>query len=902
MEKCIACGICAEKCPAKAVDEFNQGLATRKAAYLPYAQAVPFKYVLDPGRCIYFKKGGRCKACEKFCPAGAINFDEKEEIVKIEVGSIILTGGFRPFDPSRFDNYQYSTLPNVVSSIEFERILSAGGPYAGDVVRLSDQRKARRIAWLQCVGSRDVNRCDNEYCSSVCCMYAIKEAMVAKEHIGDDFVGAIFYMDIRTYGKGFERYLERAKSEGVRFIRSRVHTITQADETGTLKIEYYLEESGKVVEEEFDMVVLSVGMEPAKPAVDLAKNLGIRLNQYNFVDTEDFLPVATSRPGIYVAGLLQGCKDIPQCVMEASAAACASATSLAPSRGQLIKEHVFPKENDVTDEGPRIGVFVCNCGVNIGGFADVPAIAEYAKTLPNVVYVEENLFTCSQDTQEKMVEVIREHALNRLVVAACSPKTHEALFQETIRKAGLNQHLFEMANIRNQCTWVHSDSKETATEKAKDLVRMAIAKASLLEPIPDVVVEIERSALVIGGGVAGMNAALSLADQGFPTTIVEKSSVLGGNARDIKETWGGKDVNKYLSDLVNRVESHPRMEVLLNAEVTGSSGFIGNFETEVLHKGEARIIKHGVGIIATGARASSTDEYLYGKNPRVTRWHELEQDPDKIRNAKAVAFILCVGSRDERRPYCSRLCCTTSITQAIHLKEQKPDMEIFILYRDIRTYGEKEALYRKAREKGIIFIRYTPEKKPIVNEVGDGLEIRVFDPVLQRDLLIKSDFLNLATAIEPSGHEELASYFKLPLDDDRFFVEAHAKLRPVDFANDGLFVCGLAHHPKPIDESITQAMAAASRASVVLSKPSIKISPIVAQIDSDRCIGCGLCAQVCSFGGILMEEIEGKGYRAKNIQASCKGCGLCAASCPQRAVDMLHFRDRQILAAVSAGI
>jgi heterodisulfide reductase subunit A len=516
------------------------------------------------------------------------------------------------------------------------------------------------------------------------------------------------------------------------------------------------------------------------------------------------------------------------------------------------------------------------------------------------VNVEENLFTCSQDTQDKIVEVIKKHNLNRIVVAACTPATHEPLFRETLRNAGLNENLFEMANIRNQCTWVHSHDKETATEKAKDLVRMAVARSSLLEPIPELTVDIERSALVIGGGIAGMTAALSIADQGFPTTIVEKSSVLGGAARDIKKTWRGTDVEQYLSGLISRVQDHPHLTVLLNAEIKGASGFLGNFETEVLSEGTTRTIKHGVAVISTGASASDTDEYLYGKSSRVTRWHELEQNPERLKTAKTVVFILCVGSRDDNRPYCSRICCTSSIQQAVALKNENPDMDIFILYRDIRTYGERETLYREAREKGIIFVRYDLERKPAVKEVDDGLEICVFDPVLQRDVLIEADLLNLATAVEPSGHEELAGYFKLPLDADKYFVEAHAKLRPVDFANDGLFVCGMAHYPKPIDESIVQAMAAASKAVIVISKPSVKVSSLVSKVDTDKCIGCGLCAEVCNFGAIVIEEVEGKGYRAKNIEASCKGCGLCAASCPQKAIDMLHFKDRQILAAVSA--
>jgi heterodisulfide reductase subunit A len=588
--------------------------------------------------------------------------------------------------------------------------------------------------------------------------------------------------------------------------------------------------------------------------------------------------------------------------MEASAAACCAGINLASSRGSLVKEKEFPKEKDVTGEAPRIGVFVCNCGINIGGIADVPAIAEYAKSMPNVVYVEENLFTCSQDTQDKMVEVIQEQNLNRIVVAACTPRTHEPLFQETLRNSGLNAYLFDMANIRNQCTWVHSADKKSATEKSKDLVKMAVARASLLETIPAMSVDVNQSALVIGGGVAGMTAALSLADQGFPATLVEKSSVLGGAARDLSKTWKGDNIPEYLLELVGKVEQHADIRVLLNAEVVGASGFVGNFETQVAVGDMSQTVEHGAVIVATGGKAAETDEYLYGKHPNVTRWHELEQNPEKLNAAESVVFIQCVGSRDEKRPYCSRICCTASVSQAIAIKEKNPDTDVFILYRDMRTFGEREALYKNAREKGVIFIRYTLENKPTVTETDDGLEVGVFDPILQKNLKIKADLVNLATAIEPAVNDNISEFYKIPLNAEKFFMEAHAKLRPVEFANDGIFLCGLAHYPKGIDESISQAMAAASRAATVLAQDSIQISPLVSQIDVERCIGCGLCAEVCAFSAIVLEDPEGKGYRAKNISASCKGCGLCAASCPQQAIDMLHFRDQQIVASVCAAI
>jgi heterodisulfide reductase subunit A len=896
MDKCIACGACSEKCPAKTADEFNEGIIKRKAIYVPYPQAVPLKYVIDPDRCIFLKKG-KCGACEKICPTGAVNFDDKKEEISLNVGSIIITAGFKTFDPSAFDNYQHARLPNVMTSMEFERILSAGGPTAGHVLRPSDSKEPSRIAWLQCVGSRDLNKCDNEYCSSVCCMYAIKEAVIAKEHLGAGFQGTIFYMDMRTHGKDFEKYYERAKADGIRFICSKVHTVTQADDSGTLSLEY-VTDAGERISEDFDMVVLSVGMEPADSAVEVARKLGIELNRYNFVQTDDVRPVATSRSGIYVAGVIQGCKDIPQSVVEASAAACSAGMTLSSARGTLVRDKQFPAENDVSGEPPRIGVFVCNCGINIGGIADVPAVTEYAAGLPHVVYAEENLFSCSQDTQDKMVDIIRKQKLNRIVVAACTPRTHEPLFQETIRNASVNAYLFDMANIRNQCTWVHSADKGAATAKAKDLVRMAVARAALLEPIPDLTVDINKTALVVGGGVAGMTAALSLADQGFTAVLVERSSELGGAARDIATTWRGRDVRSFLDDLLLRVQNHPDVEVFLNAEVTSAKGFVGSFETQVTSGNLTRVVRHGAAIIATGAAASDTDEYLYGQHPRVLRWHDIEHHPELLKDAQNVVFIQCVGSRDEKRPYCSRICCTSSVSQAIAIKDRNPDANVFILHRDIRTFGEREILYKEARAKGVVFVRYSLDSKPTVTEADGGLEVRVFDPILQKKVLIKADVINLATAIVPAENSRLAALYKLPVNSDNFFMEAHAKLRPVDFASDGLFVCGLAHYPKPIDESISQAMAAAGRAATVLAKTSIAVSPLVSKVDADQCIGCGLCVEVCPFGAIELEEIEGKGYRARNISASCKGCGLCASSCPKKAIDMLHFRDQQIMAAV----
>jgi len=895
MDKCIACGMCAEKCPKKTEDEYNERLGKRKAIYVPYSQAVPLKYSIDPEQCIKIIKG-KCGACEKFCEAGAINFKDKEKEIILNVGSVILAPGFKSFDPSLYETYSYTKLPDVVTSLEFERILSATGPFLGHLVRPSDQKEPSRIAWLQCVGSRDINRCDNGYCSSVCCMYAIKQSVIAKEHSKVPLQCTIFFIDMRTHGKDFDKYYENAKKEGIRFVRSRIHTIEQED--GQLAIRY-ADERGQLRLEYFDMVVLSTGLQIDEDVVELSNILGIGLDKNRFVSSDSFHPVSTSVPGIYACGAFTGPKDIPQSVMEASAAACAATEKLAPARNTQTRTLEVPPERDISEEEPRIGVFLCNCGINIGGVVDIPKLGEYAKTLPNVVYVEENLFTCSQDTQDKMTEVIKEQNLNRIVVAACTPRTHETLFQETLVNAGLNKYLFEMANIRNQDSWVHSENPDAATEKAKDLVRMAVAKAALLTPLKQSELDINHSALVIGGGIAGMTAALSLANQGYPVHLVEKSGSLGGNALSLHRTYKGENIQTFLERLIEEIRSNDHIETYLNSYITNVEGFVGNFKTVINQDGAEKTIEHGVVIIATGAKEYKPEEYRYGEHPGILTHLELDElfqknDP-KLKEVTNAVFIQCVGSRDTDRPYCSKVCCTHSVLSALEIKRRNPDATVYILYRDMRTYGLREELYREARAKGIIFCRYSPESKPEVSVDADKITIKVKDMILDKDLVIEAQLLCLATAIVSRKDTALAQLFKVPLDSDGWFLEAHQKLRPVDFATDGVFLCGMAHYPKPIEESIAQAQAAASRAVTVLAMEKIQVGGVVSYIDPELCSGCLGCINVCPFGAITFDE-------AKRIavvnQALCKGCGACAATCPSEAPVLMGFRNDQIYAQI----
>ncbi|MFZ0450896.1 MAG: FAD-dependent oxidoreductase [Desulfatiglandaceae bacterium] len=913
---CLGCGACVSVCPTGHIkledinkhaikpipSEYEMGLKGRKPIYVPYAQAVPNTPAIDRTRCVHFKTGG-CKICADFCGVSAIDHTQQDEIVELDVGAVILAPGFQAFDPSKFDTYNYANHPNVISSMEYERILSASGPTMGHLVRMSDHKEPKKIAWLQCVGSRDINRCDNGYCSAVCCMYAVKEAIISKEHAGDDLDCAVFYMDMRTHGKDFERYYDDARGKhGVRFIRSRIHSIHPDTGTDDLILKY-ADEKGAYQEETFDMVILSVGLETSPETLALAEKLDIDLTEGNFCQTGSFNPVATSRDGIYVCGAFQGPKDIPQSVIEASSAAGVAGALLASARDSQTKVQEIPEERNIAGERPRIGVFVCHCGINISGVVGVPDVRDYAASLPYVEYVNDNLYTCSQDTQETMAKVIQANNLNRVVVAACTPKTHEPLFQDTLVDAGLNKYLFEMTNIRNQDSWVHKDDPEAATQKAKDLVRMAVAKVALMEPLKETALGINQKALVVGGGISGMVTAGILSEQGYQVCLVEKNASLGGQALNLYRTWQGEDVQKNLSEMVRKIQKDPKIEIRLDTELSAVEGFVGSFKTHLKSGETETTLEHGIAVIATGASGYSPDEYLYGKDPRVLTHLELDRkfidDPSSLGNINTAVFIQCVGSREPERPYCSRVCCTHSMESALQLKDLNPEMDVYVLYRDIRTYGEREALYRRAREAGVVFIRYSVDQKPLVAASPDALEIQVVDPILQRPLLIKADLIGLATAIVPNRDEKLAQFFKIPLNDDGFFVEAHPKLAPSEFATDGVFLCGMAHYPKPIDESVAQAQAAASRAVTLLARETIQVSGTVAYANPAYCSSCGVCVSICPYSAPSFIEKGRFAGRAEINPALCKGCGLCVASCRSGALNLRGFEEGQIMAMIN---
>ena len=863
--------------------------------------------IAEASRCISCGACCQCYRCVKACLPQALTLEshaQKDEIVELEVGAVVMATGFDPFDPSNSETYRYTQWPNVITSMEFERILSASGPYQGHMVRPSDHKEPEKIAWLQCVGSRDINRCDKRYCSAVCCMYAIKEAVIAKEHAGGKLDPSIFYMDIRTYGKDFEKYYERAKTAGVRFVRSRVHTLTPQI-NGDVALEY-IDEDGNRQTEIFDMVVLSVGLTPAATLPELAANMGITLNDDGFVKTGAFTPVSTSRPGIHACGVVNEPKDIPYTVMEASAAAEAAGLEIADARFTRTKTVTYPDERDITGEVPRIGVFVCHCGINIASVVDVEAVRAYAGTLPFVEVAEKFLFTCSQDSQGKIKEFIIENKLNRVVVASCSPRTHEPMFRETLAQAGLNKYLFEMANIRDHDSWVHQQQPEKATKKAKDLVRGAVAKAALLEPMYQTKMGLVHEALVIGGGVAGMNAALSLAEAGFPVHLVEKTDQLGGNGHKIFPR--DKDVKGYLAELIKKVEGHDKISLYMNSKPKYSGGFLGNFETTIEGPNGEKTVQHGATILCAGGHAHEPNSYLYGENGKVILSLDMDaklasNDAD-LMGQKTFVFVQCVESREPDRPYCSKVCCTHSIENALMILDRNPDAVVYILYRDVRAYGYREELYQEARSRGVRFIRYDVEDKPVV-ENGEGGKVRVTvkDHVLKRPLQIDADLLTLASGIDPTPMRDLVEIFKGQLTAEGFLLEAHMKLMPVDLATHGQYLAGLAHYPKPIEESITQAKATGARAAGTLAQESIHVGGVVAVVDPKKCAVCCTCVRACPVSVpkiVTNQEDPSQRGNAFMEPAICQGCGVCVSECPGKAIKLQFYTDDQMVAKILA--
>jgi len=906
-DKCTGCATCVKYCPKEYPDKFNQEISKNKAVHVFFSQAIPLVAYIDES-CLYLKEG-KCDICRGVCKTGAIDFRQTTEKMEISVGAIILSSGIEPFDPKPVDEYGYGRMRNVVTSMDFERLLSATGPYEGEILRASDKKHPKKIAWIQCVGSRRVTPGENSYCSAVCCTYTQKQVILTKDH-EPDAECTIFHNDIRSHGKDFERYFQRAeKLPGVRFIRSYTSISGEIPESGNVVVRYSTFDEG-VKEEEFDMVVLSVGLNPPADHDALAGRFGVELDAHGFCKTAQANPMETTQPGIFASGAFQGPTDIPESVFSASGASAQCGEKLSYRRGRLIRERVYPEEKDVSREEPRIGVFVCHCGANISGVVNVPSTVEAASTLPGVVYAKEQIFSCATNSAKEITDLAKEKGLNRVVIAACSPRTLEPLFRDTLREAGLNQYYLEMANIREHCSWVHSKEKEKATQKAKDIVRMSVARARHLEPLQEFDLPVNKATLVIGGGVAGMTCALSIANQGFEVYLLEKDDQLGGMARRIHTTLEGMDVQSFLKELIGKVYRHPSIHVSHGASIAGVSGYVGNFVTTVKAEGAVEKIKHGATVIAIGADVHEPTEYLYGKNDNVFTHLELgeriAEGDARVVGAENLVMIQCVGCRNEDRNYCSRVCCSHAVKNALTLKALNSGMNIYILFRDMRTYGFKEDYYREAADKDVKFIRYTPEDKPEVREASEGgkpvLKVTVLDPVLGQHLELDADVLSLAAAVVPSvSTDEVAGLFKVTLSPDRFFKEAHVKLRPVEFAADGVYLCGTAHYPKHIDETINQAYGAAGRVLTLLTHDTVVASGAICEVREDDCVSCGACVTACTYGAIELCETP-RGKKAWVNPVLCKGDGVCNAKCPTHAIVLKHFTDEEILSQIDAAI
>jgi heterodisulfide reductase subunit A len=922
-ENCIFCGKCEDVCPVEIPNEFNDNLDTRKAIFTPYPLPNPSTYTLDIDNCT------KCGECVKICPTDAISLDAKQNQLQLNIGSIILAPGLHVFDPEPNKAYGYGTNPNILTSIDFERIYSGLGPYSGHrtILRPSDKNVPKSMAFIQCVGSRDT-QFGHEYCSFACCMYSLKEAMLAKEQHPEMDI-TIYFMDMRAFGKGYHQYYEQAKKMGINFVRSRVPAVQSISGSDDLELTL-VSESGELLKKDFEMVVLGVGLEAPSDAENLAKIFDIRLNEHNFNESDEFTPVASSRDGVFVCGGFNGPKDIPETVTEASAAAVLAAQNLKlpqakPENEQIQKGDDITSSSDTLYEQPKIGVLLCSCGDEIDSQVNLNELADFCKSLPDVEVIDTMDYLCLNP--EPLKNKIRDQNIifNRLIIAACSPYPIEVKFKQFAHDLGINPAGVEIIDLRTRICWVCENDNTTSEENtnptslAKRLISIAHSKLYSQEQLPTEpnFEQVTHRALVVGGGISGLTAAISIANTGFPVDLIELSDTLGGNLKDIYSTLAHENIQDFLKNLEKAVSENENINVLLNSSISEITGYVGNFKTKIQgNDADLKEEEYGVVIIATGAGEYKPTEFSYGQNPRVLTQLEFEQVlsnkklddavKEKLIKDKAsidsVAMIQCVGSRNSEHPYCSRVCCSKAIKNALKLKKQNPKAKIYIIYQDIMTYGLMEKYYLEAREVGIEFLRYEPDNPPKVSFFDEESKVilKVRDIILNQEIDLEPDLLVLSTGIIPNKTGlDIFDNIGMEFTNDGFLKEANVKFRPVDMLADGVFIAGLAHSPRLITESIVQAQATAGRALTILSKPVLPIRRNVSEVHSRKCSGCELCINTCPYHARILNPDE---KIAMVIEPLCQACGVCTMVCPNAAAKIRGFKRDQIFSMIDSAV